>query len=80
MLFVAIAFHCAPILSATQSFVVTVVPLTTPVLSTASPTAGQLIVQINGANGPEHKIKALFRLYVRDTNCWTALFAMRVAQ
>ena len=47
-----------PSLSATQSFIVTVNPLTQPQVSTVSLSGGQLMLQVNGDSGPDYQIQA----------------------
>jgi hypothetical protein len=58
-----------PNLSATQSFVVTVNPLTQPQVSTIAPNNGQLVLQINGDSGPDYQIQASTNL-----TDWNAVF------
>ena len=55
---VMVADNGTPSLSATQSFVVTVIPLAQPVISTPLLSAGQLVVQVNGASGPDYQIQS----------------------
>ncbi len=55
---VKVADNGTPSLSATQSFEVVVSPLVQPQLSTASLIGGQLVLQVNGANGPDYQIQS----------------------
>lgn len=66
---VIVADNGTPSLSATRSFSVTVPPLAQPVLSVPSLSSGQIILQVNGASGPDYQIQA-------STNLadWTAVF------
>ena len=59
----------SPNLSATQSFVVTVNPLTPPVASPPAWSNGLLTLLINGMNGPDYEIQASTNLIQ-----WTTLF------
>jgi hypothetical protein len=45
-------------MSATQSFVVTVTNLAKPVISSVTPLASQLVLQVNGASGPDYQIQS----------------------
>ncbi|HEU5069953.1 MAG TPA: glycoside hydrolase family 98 domain-containing protein [Verrucomicrobiae bacterium] len=65
---VRVADNGTPSLGATQSFVVTVSPLTQPAVSPVSATGGQLVLQINGDSGPDYQIQSSTNLVD-----WTAL-------
>jgi hypothetical protein len=54
---VKVADNGSPSLSATQSFSVTVNPLTAPTVATASLTSGQFAFQLNGDSGPDYSIQ-----------------------
>jgi hypothetical protein len=58
-----------PSLSATRSFVVTVTNLPRPVISTPLSSGGQIVLQVNGASGPDYQIQASTNLV-----SWTAVF------
>jgi glucuronoarabinoxylan endo-1,4-beta-xylanase len=66
---VMVADNGTPSMSATQSFVVAVSPLVQPRFSTVSLSGGQLMLQVNGASGPDYQIQA-------STNFvnWSAVF------
>ena len=53
-----VADNGTPGLSATQNFVVTVTNLTKPVISSPFFAAGQLVLQVNGASGPDYQIQS----------------------
>jgi glucuronoarabinoxylan endo-1,4-beta-xylanase len=55
---VMVADNGTPSMSATQSFVVTVIPLAQPLISAITPVAGQMVLQVNGANGPDYQIQS----------------------
>lgn len=44
-------------LSATQNFAVTVISLAKPVILTLPPMSGQLVLRVNGDNGPDYQIR-----------------------
>ena len=66
---VAVTDSGTPTKSATQSFVVTVNALAKPQISIASLTAGQMVLQANGASGPDYQVQT-------STNLadWSILF------
>ena len=66
---VIVADNGTPSLSATRSFSVTVPPLAQPALSIPSLSSGQLVLQVNGASGPDYQIQASSNLVD-----WTAVF------
>jgi hypothetical protein len=66
---VVVADNGTPSLSATQSFVVSVTNLVTPVVSAVAPIAGQLVLQVNGASGPDYQIQSS-----TDLVNWTGVF------
>ncbi len=55
---VMVADNGTPSLSATQSFTVTVSPLAQPQIGTASLNGGQLVLQVNGNDGPDYQIQS----------------------
>lgn len=55
---VMVADNGTPSMSATQSFVVTVTNLAKPVISSVTPLASQLVLQVNGASGPDYQIQS----------------------
>jgi hypothetical protein len=55
---VKVADNGTPSMSATQSFVVTVNPLAQPQISPFLLNNGQLVLQINGATGPDYQIQS----------------------
>ena len=57
------------VLSATQSFLVTVTNLSKPVFSTPLMSAGQLVLQVNGDSGPDYQIQSSSNLVN-----WSAVF------
>jgi beta-galactosidase len=59
----------SPVLSATQSFMVTVNPLSPPTLSSVTFNNGQLAFQVNGQNGPDYAVETSTNLAV-----WSTLF------
>jgi len=59
-----------PSLSATQSFVVTVTNLAKPMISTVTALAGQLVLQVNGPNGPDYHLQSSTNLIN-----WSEVFA-----
>lgn len=66
---VKVADNGTPSLSATQSFVVTVTNLPPPQIAALSGSSGALILQVNGANGPDYQIQASTNL-----TDWSAVF------
>jgi hypothetical protein len=67
---VVVADSGSPILNATQTFLVTVNPLTNPPAATAMSLVGnQLLLRINGDAGPDYLVQASTNL-----NTWTNLF------
>jgi fibronectin type 3 domain-containing protein len=66
---VMVADSGTPTKIATQSFVVTVTNLAKPVVSTVTPLVGQLVLQVNGASGPDYQIQSSTNL-----TGWTAVF------
>lgn len=67
---VMVADNGMPSLSATQSFVVTVTNLAKPVISTVTPLAGQLVLQVNGPTGPDYQMQSSSNL-----SNWSVVFA-----
>jgi hypothetical protein len=55
---VVVADNGTPSLSTTQSFVVSVTNLVNPMVSSVTPIAGQLVLQVNGASGPDYQIQS----------------------
>jgi hypothetical protein len=68
---VKVADSGTPSMSATQSFVATVSPLASPRFSTVPLllNGGQLVLQVNGASGPDYQIQASSNLMN-----WNAIF------
>jgi beta-galactosidase len=66
---VMVADSGTPTKVATQSFAVTVSPLISPAISNVSLSAGQLVLQVNGANGPDYQIQSSTNLIN-----WSAAF------
>jgi hypothetical protein len=60
---VMVADNGTPSLSATQSFVVTVTNLMKPMISSSFFALGQLVLQVNGASGPDYQIQASTNLF-----------------
>lgn len=60
----------SPNLSATQSFTVTVNPLTLPQFASVGWSNGQFVLQVSGQNGPDYEIQTSTNL-----TQWSALFA-----
>jgi hypothetical protein len=54
---VKVADNGTPSLSATQSFLITINPITAPTLTIAALTGGQFTFQINGDPGPDYSIQ-----------------------
>jgi hypothetical protein len=71
---VMVADNGTPSLSATQSFVVTVNPLVRPVISATTLPAGQMVLQVTGASGPDYQIQASTNLVD-----WSAVFTAEAA-
>jgi len=67
---VTVTEHGTPVLSATQSFVVTVNPLNLPVLANATVGNNQIAFQVTGDAGPDYIIQGSTNLAA-----WTNLFA-----
>jgi hypothetical protein len=66
---VMVADSGTPTKVATQSFTVTVSPLISPAISNVSLSAGQLVLQVNGANGPDYQVQSSTNLIN-----WSATF------
>jgi len=66
---VMVADNGTPNMSATQSFLVTVNPLSKPQLSIPSLSGGQLVLQVNGDSGPDYQIQSSTNL-----TDWSAIF------
>ncbi|MGH7979308.1 MAG: carbohydrate-binding protein, partial [Limisphaerales bacterium] len=66
---VKVAESGAPMKNATQSFTVTVTNLAPPQFSNVSAANGQLVLQVNGANGPDYQIQSSTNLVN-----WSAVF------
>ena len=66
---VMVADNGTPTKSATQSFVATVSPLALPQFSPVSLSGGQLVLQVNGASGPDYQI-----LSSTNLTDWSAVF------
>jgi uncharacterized protein (DUF2062 family) len=60
----------SPNLSATQSFTVTVNPLTLPKFTSVGWSNGQFVLQVSGQNGPDYEIQTSTNL-----TQWSAVFA-----
>jgi hypothetical protein len=58
-----------PTKSATTNFVVAVNPLASPVISSPSFAAGKLVLQVNGASGPDYQVQSSTNL-----SSWSAIF------
>jgi hypothetical protein len=69
-----VADNGTPSLSATQSFVATVSALARPVVSTLVLPGGQLVLQVNGASGPDYQIQASTNLVD-----WSSVFTINAA-
>ena len=66
---VMVAESGAPMKNTTQSFTVTVTNLVPPQFSTVSAANGQLVLQVNGASGPDYQIQSSSNLVN-----WSAVF------
>ena len=66
---VKVADNGSPSLSATQSYIVTVSPLTHPRIATVTLSGGQLVLQVNGDSGPDYQIQTSTNLMD-----WSVLF------
>jgi hypothetical protein len=66
---VQVSDNGTPPLSATQSFTVTVNPLTQPQFSSAGWTSGQFVLQVSGQSGPDYEIQVSTNL-----TQWSAVF------
>ena len=66
---VMVADNGTPSMSATQSFVVTVNPLQPAQFSTPLLIGGQMVLQVNGAGGPDYQVQASTNLVD-----WTSVF------
>ena len=62
--------NATPPLSATQSFTVTINPLTLPQFASAGWNDGQFVLQVSGQNGPDYEIETSTNL-----TQWTEVFA-----
>ena len=60
---VMVADNGTPSMGATQSFVVAVTNLPKPVISSPFLAAGQLVLQVNGASGPDYQIQSSTNLF-----------------
>jgi hypothetical protein len=66
---VIVADNGTPSLSATQNLIVIVPSLASPVIQTPQIFGGQLVLQVNGASGPDYQVQAS-----RDLVNWSAVF------
>src|SRR6185312_11886102 len=67
---VMVADNSTPSLSATQSFLVMVNPLTHPMISQPALSNGQFVLQVNGDTGPDYQIQVSTNL-----TDWTTVFS-----